>query len=532
MAGRIFDMEHKTPQREIEELDAELVNLPERISGILMRRMAMGADDHALFAEGRFWSARQLFDAHQEIANILQAQGVHAGDRVMIIGENGVALVALLFAISSIDAWAVMVNARLSAREIDGVREHCGARRTVYLDADSPEAAAHADRHAATALNLGAVGAVRVSALNRECKPEPVHASGAEQVAALIYTSGTTGNPKGVMLTHRNLLFIAAVSGTLRRITRDDHVYAVLPISHVYGLASVCLGSLFGGACLHLESRYTPQKMATALREHGITVCQGVPAMYARLLEMLNAGGQKLKLPTLRFIYAGGSPLDPALKRDVEAHFGLTLNNGYGLTEASPTVSQTRLDESRQDCSVGRVIPRVEVRIVDRAGSDVAAGEAGELWVRGPNVMKGYYRNPAVTAEVINAEGWLNTGDLARCDETGALFIVGRTKDLIIRSGFNVYPVEVEAVLNAHPDVTQSAVVGREVEGNEEVVAFVERAPGTAIDEAGLIAYAAESLAPYKRPVQVIFMSPLPAAANGKVLKHKLKEMLKAMALN
>jgi acyl-CoA synthetase (AMP-forming)/AMP-acid ligase II len=533
MSSSPFDVEHKTPQREIEELDAELVNLPERISGIIARRLAMGADDNALFADGRFWSVRQLSNAQQEIANILQVQGVRAGDRVMIIGENCVALVALLFAISSIDAWAVMVNARLSAREIDGVREHCGARRTIYLDAESPEAAAHADRHAATVLNLGAVGAVRVSALNRGCKPETVHASGAEQVAALIYTSGTTGSPKGVMLTHRNLLFIAAVSGTLRRITNEDHVYAVLPISHVYGLASVCLGSLFGGACLHIESRYTPQKMANALREQGITVCQGVPAMYARLLEMLNASGQKLRPPKLRFIYAGGSPLDPALKRDVEAHFGLTLNNGYGLTEASPTISQTRLDEARKDCSVGRPIPRVEVRIVDRAGRDVsAAGEAGELWVRGANVMKGYYRNSDATAEAINAEGWLNTGDLASRDDTGALFIVGRTKDLIIRSGFNVYPVEVEAVLNAHPDVTQSAVVGREVEGNEEVVAFVERAPGKVIDEAGLIAYAAESLAPYKRPAQVIFMSPLPAAANGKVLKHKLKEMLKAMALN
>ncbi|MBL8523411.1 MAG: AMP-binding protein [Betaproteobacteria bacterium] len=486
----------------------------------------------ALHADGRYWTIGELTAVHREIAAILRSSGVRGGDRVMIIGENCVALVALLFAISSLDAWAVMVNARLSAREIDAVREHCGARRTIYLDADSPEAAAHADRHQAATLSLGAAGAARMSALNTSCEPEAVHANGDQQVAALIYTSGTTGNPKGVMLTHRNLLFIAAVSATLRRITSDDHVYAVLPISHVYGLASVCLGSLFGGACLHLEARYTPQKMARALRDEGITVCQGVPAMYARLLEMLKAGGQKLQPPALRFIYAGGSPLDPALKAEVEAHFGLTLNNGYGLTEASPTISQTRLDESRVDCSVGRAIPRVDVRVVDRAGSDVAEGETGELWVRGQNVMKGYYRNPAATAEAINADGWLNTGDLASRDASGALFIIGRTKDLIIRSGFNVYPVEVEAVLNAHPDVTQSAVVGREVAGNEEVVAFVERAPGKTISEAGLIEFAAALLAPYKRPMQIIFMSPLPAAANGKVLKHKLKEMLKTMALN
>ena len=146
--------------------------------------------------------------------------------------------------------------------------------------------------------------------------------------------------------------------------------------------------------------------------------------------------------------------------------------------------------------------------------------------------MKGYYRNPALTAEVINADGWLNTGDLATRDADGALHIVGRTKDLIIRSGFNVYPIEVEAVLNAHPDITLSAVVGRDVAGNEEVVAFVERAPGAHVDAAALQAFAAPLLAPYKRPAQIIFMSPLPAAANGKVLKHKLKEMLNSLALN
>ena len=518
--------------REIDALADALANLPGRVHGIVSRQRAANANRYALCQEKRCWNYRELANLQDRIATILAAHGVRPGDRVMIIGENSLALVALLFALSSIDAWAVMVNARLSAREIDTVREHCGARRTIYLIGESPEAAVHAGRHTATPLDLGDAGTVRVSALNERCHPEPVHENGKEQVAALIYTSGTTGNPKGVMLTHHNLLFIAAVSSTLRRVSPADHVYGVLPISHVYGLASVCLGSLFGGACLHLEPRYTPRKMAKALAEQGITVCQGVPAMYAKLLEMLNAGGKMLLAPELRFIYAGGSPLDPALKRDVEACFGLTLNNGYGLTEAAPTISQTRLDENRTDCSVGRAIPHVELRIVDHEGRDLPGGKAGELWIRGPNVMKGYYRNPSMTAEVINTDGWLNTGDLARMDTDGALFIVGRTKDLIIRSGFNVYPVEVEAVLNAHPDVTQSAVVGRDVEGNEEVVAFVERAPGARIDEAGLLAFAATSLAPYKRPAQCIFMSPLPAAANGKVLKHKLKEMLKSLTFN
>ena len=386
----------------------------------------------------------------------------------------------------------------------------------------------HATRLSATPIEIGSVGILRISSLNEDCLPEQVYTRGSEQVAALIYTSGTTGSPKGVMLTHHNLLFIAAVSSTLRNITKIDRVYGVLPISHVYGLASVCLGSLFGGACIRLEPRYNPEKMIDALANQGITVCQGVPAMYATLLEKLRAESYAPHFPSLRFIYAGGSPLHPVLKRDVEAQLGLTLNNGYGMTEASPTVSQTRLEEHRTDCSVGRVIPGVEVRIVNQESDDVAAGEVGELWVRGPNVMKGYYRNSELTESTINSEGWLSTGDLGHRDAAGALFIVGRTKDLIIRSGFNVYPVEVEGVLNSHADVTQSAVVGYEVDGNEQVVAFVERTSGSNLDEITLMNFAANALAPYKRPTRIIFMSPLPHAASGKLLKHHLKSMIVA----
>ena len=241
------------------------------------------------------------------------------------------------------------------------------------------------------------------------------------------------------------------------------------------------------------------------------------------LLEHL---GDSAPLPNrLRFAYAGGSPLDPALKAAVERLLGVPLHNGYGLSEAAPTVSQTRLDAPRSDTSVGLPIPGVEVRVVGKDGQDVTGGAAGELWVRGPNLMRGYYRNPEATAAALRPGGWLNTGDMARRDADGALFIVGRTKELIIRSGFNVYPLEVETVLNAHPGVTQSAVVGRVVaDGNEEVVAFVQPDPRRAPSEAELRAWAAGRLAPYKRPARIVMMDALPAAANGKVLKHLLKE--------
>jgi long-chain acyl-CoA synthetase len=360
-----------------------------------------------------------------------------------------------------------------------------------------------------------------VGALNAFCTPEPVR-TGNDQVAALIYTTGTTGHPKGVMLTHRNLLFIAAVSSTLRGLTPADRAYGVLPISHVYGLASVMLGTLYAGACVCLAPRFSATAMLRAIVHERLTILQGVPAMYARLLEL--AGSPVTS--RLRFLYAGGSPLDPLLKQQVEKVFGIALHNGYGMTESSPTISQTRLDAPRADTSVGHVIDGVAVRIVDAGGADVAPGEAGEWWVRGPNVMAGYYREPAMTAATMRDGDWLNTGDMARQQPDGALFIVGRTKELIIRSGFNVYPLEVETVLNAHPGVAQSAVVGRPAaDGNEEVVAFIEADPAQRPDEAQLRAFLATQLSPYKCPSRIVIMDVLPAAATGKILKGRLKTM-------
>jgi long-chain acyl-CoA synthetase len=204
----------------------------------------------------------------------------------------------------------------------------------------------------------------------------------------------------------------------------------------------------------------------------------------------------------------------------------MPLHNGYGLTECSPTVSQTRLEAPRSDTSVGPPIDGIEIRIVAPGGGDRATGDVGELWVRGPNVMKGYYRDAEATAAAIDTDGWLKTGDLARVGHDGALFIVGRLKELIIRSGLNVYPIEVETVLNGHREVSQSVVVGRTLAGgNEEVVAYVELKPGSRTTAAELLAHAAGQLAPYKRPAEITILSALPASATGKVLRGQLKAL-------
>ncbi|WP_175730365.1 class I adenylate-forming enzyme family protein [Burkholderia ambifaria] len=519
-----------SPARSSAPLDvaALLAALPGRIADVPARWAAHAPAHPALIEDARHLSYGELAHAVEAAAERLARLGVRGGDRVMIVAENSVAQIVLLFAVARVDAWALVSNARLSASELDAIAAHARPKLIAFATEASPDARAHAARHDATPADTLPVDIGACSyRVDPSAPSEPVAADGAAQCAALIYTTGTTGTPKGVMLSHRNLLFIAAMSSTLRRVSPDDVVYTVLPVSHVYGLASVCLGSLYAGATLRLAPRFSPEAVRVALADEGVTIFQGVPAMHAKLLEHLHthAHAHAWRAPRLRFAYSGGSPLDADLKARVERVYGVPLHNGYGMTESSPTITQTPLDAPRTDCSVGVPIPGVEMRIVAPDGTDVPHGEVGEIRVRGPNVMLGYYRDADATRAAVSPDGWLATGDLARQEADGSVTIAGRSKELIIRSGFNVYPVEVEQVLNAHPDVVQAAVVGRAVEGNEEVLAFVELAPGASATEAALQAWCAQRLAPYKRPARIRVLDALPAASTGKVLKHKLREL-------
>jgi acyl-CoA synthetase (AMP-forming)/AMP-acid ligase II len=255
------------------------------------------------------------------------------------------------------------------------------------------------------------------------------------------------------------------------------------------------------------------------LEKHGLTVLQTVPAVYFKLLSYFRESTTR-SLPSLRYLHCGGSALDPTLKADVERALGLPLHNGYGLTETSPTIAQTRRLAPRTDCSVGEPVPGVEVRILPD----------GELCVRGPGVMLGYYLDDEKTREVLSPDGWFHTGDLAALGADGALHILGRKKDLIVRSGFNVYPSEVESALLRHPDVEAAAVVGVCEESNETVVAFVVRtSPSNACNEDLLRTFVSAFIAPYKRPSHVFFVDELPQTGSGKVRKHELVEMAHAL---
>jgi long-chain acyl-CoA synthetase len=506
-----------------------LTNLPERISDVIKPWSERSPERPALVEASGAWTYRQLASAVSDTQRWLVDSGVRPGDRVMIVCENCRAFVAILLALANLDAWPVLVNARLSAREIDEIRDHCGARRLIYTTSVSPHAREHAKRHGAvvgdTAAGLGPLG---IGPLNQKVAPEPIDTNSANRIAALIYTSGTTGLPKGVMLTHRNLLFLAAVSAKIRALTPDDRLYGVLPMSHAVGLSVVLLGTLLSGATLYLSPRFDPVAALATLEKDRLTVVLGAPAMFALLLEYAKLKGIKsLKFPALRIISSSGAPLQPALKSSAESLFGMVLHNGYGVTECAPTIAQTRVEAPRGDISVGPVFPGVQIKLVGLDGKPVVEGEVGELRVHGPNVMKGYYRAPEETAAAIDAEGWFNTRDLARMED-GNLFIVGRTKELIVRFGFNVYPAEIEAVLNACPGVARSAAIGRSVdgvEGDEEIVAFVQLSPSSLLTATELADYAARHLAPYKRPSHILIVPAMPVTLTGKVVKDELAKM-------
>jgi long-chain acyl-CoA synthetase len=504
-------------------------DLPDRLSDLVWRWEKRAPQALALVDGDIRWSYAELAAVVRAAMDLLRRLGIRPGDRVMLVNENGYAIVALVLAAAAIDAWSIIVNARLSGPEIDATAEHSGARRLVFTTGASTDAAAHAARLRAEELNHPLLGRIAVATLNENAKPEPVFASGAEQVAVLVYTSGTTGDPKGVMLTHRNLLFIGAISGGMRGFWSDDLIYGVLPLSHVFGLASVFLGGLYAGSCFMPRARFSAEQTLQDIRA-GVTALQGVPAMYAKLLAHIRQTGAKIDGHHLRFTSAGGAPLDPAIKKNTEELFGQPLHNGYGMTEASPSMAMTRVDFPRHDCSVGQALPFVELIVVDSDGRKLPQGETGDVWCRGPGVMKGYYRASELTKAAITPDGWLITGDVGRFDEDESLHIVGRSKELIIHSGFNVFPPEVEGVLSGHPKVVQAAVVGAPgADGNEEVIAYLQVMPDDPPSVDDLVSHCVSRLAPYKRPSRFILCETLPATPTGKILKHRLAALAKPL---
>jgi long-chain acyl-CoA synthetase len=345
----------------------------------------------------------------------------------------------------------------------------------------------------------------------------------ADDLAVLAYTSGTTGDPKGAMLSHGNLLANLRQQMAIpdAHVTDDDVLFLALPLFHIFGM-NVTLGLLvLNGATGILVERFEPVPALRLIQEHRVSVLFGAPTMYTAWVAV--PGAEQYDLSTVRLAISGAAPLQPDVLRDFRSIFGVEIYEGYGLTETAPTVASNRMTDKPRAGSIGKPLPEVELRVVDEEGNDVEVGDPGEIVVRGPNVFKGYWNRPEETERAFHGD-WFRTGDIAVMDEEGYLYLVDRKRDLIIVSGFNVFPSEVEAALVANPKVAEAAVVGvPHPYTGEAVKAYVVLADGAEATETDISADVETRLARFKTPQTIEIVESLPHLLTGKVLRRALR---------
>ncbi|MFC9287327.1 long-chain fatty acid--CoA ligase [Streptomyces sp. NPDC057052] len=452
-----------------------------------------------------------------QAAALLRTEGLRAGDRVALMLPNVPEFVVLYYGILRAGGIVVPMNPLLKARETEYHLRDSGAVLLFEWYAAPGEGA-----QGAAAAGVRRIP-VEPAAFAAELAPlEPHHDTAAvadDDIAVLLYTSGTTGRPKGAALTHAGLRHNTEVNVTyVQRLTPEDVIVGCLPLFHIFGQTCTMNTAVFSGASLTLIPRFDPAVVFEAIARDGATVFEGVPTMYAALLQH----PAEAEVSSLRMCISGGASLPVELLHGFERRFGCAVLEGFGMSETSPVVSFNHADRPRKAGSIGTPIRDVEVRLLDDDGRDVAPGEVGELAVRGPNVMKEYWNRPEETAATM-PDGWLRTGDLARQDEDGYLFVVDRKKDLIIRGGYNVYPREIEEVLHEHPAVALAAVVGVPDERlGEEVAAAVVPRAGAEVTAAELQEFVRERVAAYKYPRRVWLTDSLPMGPSGKILKREI----------
>jgi long-chain acyl-CoA synthetase len=479
------------------------------------------ADRIALRCDNVEFTFAELDDAAARVATLLEQAGVQPGDRVGIMLPNTPAFAIVFYGIMYRGAVAVPMNPLLKAREVSFYLSNSGAKALFATPAFADEATAGAGEVGA---QCWVVDDAELMTLIAEVpgQDSPVQRDD-DDVAVILHTSGTTGKPKGAMLTHGNLGRNAEVSvRTLVEIGPDDVVMGCLPLFHVFGLTCGLNGAVLAGATLTLIPRFEPRKALEVIQRDGVTVFEGVPTMYSALLSVADQDAAEAA-HSLRTCVSGGAALPVQVLTDFENAFGCTVLEGYGLSESSPAAAFNHPHRPRKAGSIGTPIEGVEMRVVDLDGVEVPQGKTGEIQIRGHNVMKGYWNLPDATTATITSEGWLNTGDVGRIDEDGYFYIVDRTKDLIIRGGYNVYPREIEEVLYEHPAVGEAAVIGIPHDSlGEEVGAAVALKKGASVTADELREYVKARVAAYKYPRLVWLVDALPKGPTGKLLKREI----------
>jgi long-chain acyl-CoA synthetase len=469
----------------------------------------------------RYNGADHAFDAvldqAHRLAHGLRTRGVQRGDRVLLLAKNKPEWIATLLAGLQIGAIVVPVNPALTASEVGYIVEH-SAPTVIVADADLA-AVAGAQANVIAFGGDGADAWLDVVAASQpladfaDCQPN--------DPAVIFYTSGTTGRPKGVLLAHAALLATADITAQNFQLGPQDSSLIPNSLSFIYPLMINCFGCLRSGATIVLQDRFHPELALRAIEQQRITIFMGVPTMYTMMLNW--AQDKQVEIGSLRFCVSAGASLSWKVVQRFKERFGVTIYDLWGQTEGTPITSYDPAREAQgRPESCGRALAGCRVRIVDDHGNDLPPEGVGEVLLTGPNVMLEYYKNPEATADTLR-DGWIHTGDLGKLDADGYLYIVGRKRDMIIRGGANIYPVEIEEALYTHAAVDECAVVGvpDELYG-EQVKAYVVVKSGQSVSVDALRQHCIGRLADYKVPKEVEFIAELPKGPTGKILKRVL----------
>lgn len=517
------------------------------LSSLLEGSAAAHPDRTAVVLGDNRLTYAQVDAAANQVANLLVARGIEPGDKVALSCPNLPYFPIVYYGILKAGATVVPLNVLLKGREVAYHLDDSDAR-AYFCFQGTPDLPIGAEGHAGfeqtdscehffviTADPSAESPIEGTTTLGQALADQPIAFESREvdddDTAVILYTSGTTGQPKGAELMHRNMISNALASDQLFGADADtpDTLLCVLPLFHSFGQTVIMnAGFAFGGTVVLLP-RFEAGPALALMDSEDVTFFAGVPTMYWGLLGALDDSGVDVKkvADTLRVAAAGGSALPVEVHKEFERRFGVTILEGYGLSETSPVASFSVWGEPARVGSIGKPIPGVEMKLINpepgvREDLDDGDDVVGEIAIKGPNIMKGYYGRPDATAEAI-VDGWFRSGDLGRKDADGWYYIVDRSKDMIIRGGYNVYPREIEEVLLTHPDVSLAAVIGVPHESHgEEIKAVVIRTDGATVTEDELVAWGKEQMAGYKYPRVVEFVDALPMTATGKILKREL----------
>ncbi|MGQ9694065.1 MAG: long-chain-fatty-acid--CoA ligase [Thermodesulfobacteriota bacterium] len=477
--------------------------------------------------QGEFSITYREFEAiTDQMAAALQALDLKKGDHVAVLFPNSLDTLFSYFSIIKAGGTVIPINPAYTPREMAFILSNAEAK--IILAAASFRERILEIKHQTPFLSqiifreetdLSIFSVLKKWASSPSAL-KPVELT-PEDKAIIFYTSGTLGQPKGVILTHGNFSFSGPNIAQAYGLKENDITVAVLPLVHVFAVASPVFGSLSSGGTVVIMERFQAEKVLQAIAYYGITWFPGVPTMFNYLYHAYEKIGVNIK--TLRMGLSGGASLSVELLKNWEQRFGAFILEVYGLTESTGLVTANPVQGRRKPGSIGLTVPHVRVRLIDQEGKEVKPGEVGELIFKGPNATKGYWKIPQLTAESIR-DGWVYTGDLAKQDEDNYYYIVGRKKELIITGGYNVYPREIEEVLYMHPAIYEAAVIGIPDELKGEVPkAFITLHPGQNISANEVIEFCKQYLAPYKIPKQVEIRKDLPKSSTGKILHRELK---------